>query len=46
MGVINLSDFFILNIKGNDYRVYIVGLSKKEAVNVLNNIDLGKKRVI
>ena len=29
MTVINLSNFFILNIKGIDYRVYISGVDKK-----------------
>ena len=31
MTVMNLSDFFILNFKGVDYRVYIVGVDKKDA---------------
>ena len=30
MTVMNLSDIFILNIKGVDYRVYISGIDKKE----------------
>ena len=30
MEVMNLSDFFILNIGGVDYRVYIVGVLKKK----------------
>ena len=46
MTVMNLSDFFILNIKGVDYRVYIIDVDKKEAVNYLNNSDLGKKGVL
>ena len=29
MTVMNLSDFFILNIKNNDYRVYISNIDKK-----------------
>ena len=29
MGVISLSDFFIWNIKGNNYRVYASGVSKQ-----------------
>ena len=32
MSVTNLSDFFILNIKNNDYRVYISNIDKKEAM--------------
>ena len=30
MTVMDLSDFFILNIKGNDYRVYISNIDKKK----------------
>ena len=30
MAVMNLSDFFILNIKSVDYRVYISGIDKKK----------------
>ena len=29
MTVMDLSDFFILNSKGSDYRVYISGIDKK-----------------
>ena len=29
---ITVSDFFILNIKNNDYRVYISNIDKKEAM--------------
>ena len=32
MTVVNLSNFFGINIKGIDYRVYISGIDKKEAV--------------
>ena len=32
MSVMNLSDFFILNIKNNDYRVCISNVDKKEAI--------------
>ena len=46
MIVMNLSDFFILNIKGVDYRVYFSGVDKKEAVNMLNNSKLGNKGVL
>ena len=31
MTVMDLSDFFVLNIKGDDYRVYISNINKKEA---------------
>ena len=46
MTVINLSDFFILNIKGVDYKIYIVSVDKKDAVNILNNSELGNKGVL
>ena len=46
MTVMNVSDFFILNIKGIDYRVYSSGIDKKEAVNILNNSKLDDKGVL
>ena len=36
----NLSDIAILNIKGSDYHCIITGISKSEAINLLQNIDL------
>ena len=39
----NLSDIAILNIKGSDYCCIIVGISRREAVNLLQNIDSTKK---
>ena len=42
----NLSDFCIFNIKGVDYRVCIVGVNKKDAVNILNNSELSNKGVL
>ena len=38
MTVIDLSDFFILSTKGNDYRVYVSNIDKKEAMTILNDI--------
>ena len=35
MTVMDLSDFFVLNIKGDDYRVYISNINKKEAMIIL-----------
>ena len=35
-----LSDISILNIKSADYRCIINGISKKEAINLLKNVDL------
>ena len=42
----NISDFFILNIKGTDYRVHISGIDKKEAVSILNSSVLDDKGVL
>ena len=40
----NLSDIAILNNVGVDYRCIIDGISKSEAINLMQNIDLtGKK---
>ena len=44
--VMSLSDFFILNIKAVDYRVYVVGVDEKDAVNILNNSVLDNKGVL
>ena len=38
MAVMDLSDFFILKIKGNDYRVYISNIDKKEAMITFKNL--------
>ena len=37
------SDIAILNIKGFDYRCIISGISKNEAINLIQNVDLTKK---
>ena len=42
----NLSDFFYSNHKNVDYRCYIVGINKNNAVNFLNNSFLGDKGVL
>ena len=39
----NLSDIAILNIKSTDYGCIITGISKSEAINVMQNIDLTEK---
>ena len=39
----NLSDIAILNIKGSDYRCIISGISKSEAVKLVQNTDLAEK---
>ena len=40
----NLSDITTLNIKRSDYHVIISGISKIEAMNLKENIDLTEKR--
>ena len=40
---INLNDIVILNITGSDYHCIISLVSKNEAVNLLQNVDLNKK---
>ena len=40
----NLSDTVILIIKGSNYRCIISGISKSEAINLMQNIDLTEKR--
>ena len=41
---INFSDIAILSIKGADYRRIICGISKHEAINLMENADLTEKR--
>ena len=38
MTVMELNDFFILNIKNNDYKVYISNINKKEAIIIFKNL--------
>ena len=46
MVVQNLHDFFIVTVKNADYRCYIVGVNKNDAVNLLNNSYLRGKEVL
>ena len=39
----NLSNIFILNIKGSDYRCFISGISKNEAIYLMQNVDFTEK---
>ena len=41
-----LFDFFILIIKGANYRVYIANFDKKDAVNILNSSNLSNRGVV
>ena len=45
MTVQSLRDFFILNVRGADYRVYMVGVDRNYALYVLNNSDLSNKGI-
>ena len=40
----NLSNIAIINIKGSDYCYIISGISKIEAIKLLQNIDMTEKR--
>ena len=46
MTVMDLSDFFILNTKNNDYRVYVSNIDKKEAIIILKCSNLDDKGVL
>ena len=43
---INLSDIAILNIKGSDYCCIISLISKNETINLMENADLTKGKLI
>ena len=45
MTSMNLSDIAILNIESADYCCIISGISKSEAINLMQNIHLTEKRV-
>ena len=42
----NLDDFVILKVNDVDYRCYIVGMNKKDAISLLNNSALDNKGVL
>ena len=46
MTLMGLSDFFVLNIKGNDYRVYISNIDKKEAMIIFKKSNFDDKGVL
>ena len=46
MIVQNLDDFVILKIKGVNYRCYIIGMDKEDAISLLNNSVLENKKVL
>ena len=43
MIIMDLSDFLIVNIKGNDYRVYTNNIDKKEVIIIFKNSSLDDK---
>ena len=45
MVVYDLNDFMILNIKGIDYRCYVFGMSRGDAITLLNTSMLDNKGV-
>ena len=42
----SMTDFFVVNIKNVDYRVYITGVDKKAAVFIFKNSDLSDEAVL
>ena len=40
----NLSDITVLNFEGADYCYIISGISRSEATNLMQNINLSEKR--
>ena len=46
MTAYELKNIEILNVKGIDYRCILWGISKNEAVNILNNFVLEDKGVL
>ena len=46
MTVVDLSDFFVLNIKNVDYRVYISNIDKKESMIIFKKSNLDDKGVL
>ena len=41
-----VDDFDIVSVKGSDYRIHFQGMNKDEAINLLKNIILTRKRKI
>ena len=46
MIVQKLDNFVILKVKGVNYRCYVVNMSKRDAVTLLNNSELDNKGVL
>ena len=41
---INFNDVAIISVKGSDYRIHFWYLSKVDAINIMNNFNLNKKK--
>ena len=46
MATMGLRDFFIINIKDDDYRVYISNVDKEEAIIIFKKSNLDDKGVL
>ena len=44
--VYDLDNFMILNIKGVDYRCFMLNMSKNDAITFLNNSKLDNKGIL
>ena len=40
----NINDFAIFSIKGNDYRIHFWYMSKGDAINIMHNSNLSQAR--
>ena len=43
---INFNDVAIFSVKGSDYRIHFWYMSKDDAINIMNNSNLNKKKGI
>ena len=43
---INFNDVAVVSIKGSDYRIHFLYMSKDDAINLLNNSVLGNKGIL
>ena len=41
---IHFNDVAIVSIKGNEYRIHFWYMSKDDAINIIKNSDLSKKK--
>ena len=43
---INFNDIAIVSVKGSDYRIHFWYMSKNDAINIMKNFNLNKKKWI